>query len=228
MKRCPYCAEEIQDEAVKCRYCGSDLTDASPQGTGRAPSEASDERPVTLSYIGPRYGLGSGAGFHGIWDARAPGPPAYRFPPTDEGWGEAWARFRELEPTGAPVSMGAVGGPSGSWSGPGATAPGALPTTAPKTNGSAVASLVLGIVGVVLGFFPFFGLILGILAIVFAYLGFRRAEATGTGRGFAIAGLVLGIIASVFGLLLVAVFREVSDQVGDIQKQLEELESLAP
>ncbi len=77
------------------------------------------------------------------------------------------------------MPYGGVGGPAG-------------PGT--RTNGLAVASLVLGIVGILLCvvFIPW------ILAIVFGIIAIRQCneDPTYTGKGMAVAGLVLGLISA--------------------------------
>jgi hypothetical protein len=71
------------------------------------------------------------------------------------------------------------------------------------TNGFAIASLVLGIIG--LTAFP---VIPSIIAIIFGYKGRREIDRSGGrqhGRGMATAGLALGWIAIVLVLVAIAV-----------------------
>ncbi|WP_339285792.1 DUF4190 domain-containing protein [Paenibacillus sp. FSL R5-0486] len=75
------------------------------------------------------------------------------------------------------------------------------PYVVPKTNSKSIVSLVLGILSVTI---PYVGILMGIVAIIFASLAFKEIRVRmEQGRGLAIAGLVCGIIGTAMYVLLI-------------------------
>jgi len=98
------------------------------------------------------------------------------------------------QPTGFPSPPGAYQAP-----------PPGLPIARPKPNdGSAIASLIMGVAA-----FLVCPLLLGVLAVVFGYIGKRNIEDSGGtlgGESFAVAGIILGWInIAIFAIIAIIV-----------------------
>jgi hypothetical protein len=125
-----------------------------------------------------------------------------------------------MSPSGTPSphpidGNGGLGGPPGqapyppaAWppyeAAPWQYAPPASPSASP--TGFAVAALVLGIVGVLLSWLPFLGLVMGVLAVVFGIVAVRRSRRSPTkpDYGKAVTGIVTGCLAVVAGIAFFA------------------------
>ena len=71
-----------------------------------------------------------------------------------------------------------------------------------KTNGFAIAGMVLGILAICLCWIPYVGLIMGFLGLVLSAIGISSVHSFRNGRGQAITGLILSVLALFFGAVL--------------------------
>ena len=84
------------------------------------------------------------------------------------------------------------------------TAPAApvAPIASGQNDMFGIIAMILGILSLVLSWFWYISLPLGIIAIILAIMSMNRAKKTGGSKGMAIAGLVCGILGSLSALII--------------------------
>jgi|LSQX01.3.fsa_nt_gb RsiW-degrading membrane proteinase PrsW (M82 family) len=86
---------------------------------------------------------------------------------------------------------------------------------AKKTNGLAIASMVLGIVSVPLICCCYVGILTGILAVIFGFIArknIRESQGTQEGMGMALAGIIIGFVVVGCTLVLILLYVAVGFQ----------------
>lgn len=91
----------------------------------------------------------------------------------------------------------------------------------PSGNGFAVTALVCGIIGAVLALIPLLfilGWALGLVALIFGILGWRKANSDPTAgkKGMAIAGTILGVVAIGLGIAGAAIIDDVGEDLENL------------
>lgn len=103
--------------------------------------------------------------------------------------------------------------------------PGNIPPQAPpQSKGLAVASMVIGIVAIVLSFIPvigFISFILGPIAVILGIVAIVKKR----GKGQAIAGIITGALGFIIVLIGTLLFGALVSSVDDEMQGLEELET---
>ena len=128
-------------------------------------------------------------------------------------WTEHRAPMGEQQPAAA-APAGEATAPQPAWDTTAQSAPTVTPT---KTNGLAIASLVIAILSFVAAFVAI-GAISGAVAVVLGVIALRQVKnsaGTQTGRGVAIGGIALGGVAILLGIVVFAFFAAITTAIQD-------------
>jgi hypothetical protein len=89
---------------------------------------------------------------------------------------------------------------------------GYAPAPQAPSNGIGVGGFVCGLVGLILCWVPWFGMLLGLVGVVLSGIGISQGKKKGASIGLSIAGLVCGILAVLVWIVLLAFVVSVASQ----------------
>ncbi|HEX8914619.1 MAG TPA: GYF domain-containing protein [Humisphaera sp.] len=122
------------------------------------------------------------------------------------GYGPAPAYAPPGYPPAGQTAIGYAGAPTYAAGGYGGYGGGYVPVGNPPGHGQSLASMILGISGLVTVCFYGLGFVLGVVAVVLGHIGQgTHRRATGRPNGMATAGLICGYIAIGLNVLIVAI-----------------------
>lgn len=92
----------------------------------------------------------------------------------------------------------------------------APPPPPPAQNGMGIASLVLGILGLLTSFIPFIGVVawpMVIIGLVLGFVGLGKARSGRAGAGMAVAGIVLSGLGLIVCIIWLVIFGKAANEV---------------
>ena len=141
------------------------------------------------------------------YDPSYPQTPAGPAQGQPQGWGQQGWEQQQY----APAPYGAqypVPGQQPMWQ-PGYGYPMPVPQS---SNGVGIAGFVTGLVGLVLCWVPWLGVLLAIVGVALSGVGIAQGKKRSMSNGLAIAGLVCGIIGLIPSIIIMVAFLSVATQ----------------